>query len=159
VKSLETDFPRHTMMNRGFGGSQIIDSVYFADRIVFPYSPRKIVMYAGANDINAGKSPEQVFHDFELFVETVHQRLPKTQIAYIAISPNPARWKQIDQVREANRLIRNYARRKNTVTFIDTHSRMLNERGTPLEGIFKKDNLHMNEKGYKIWEQVIGPTL
>lgn len=158
-KSLATDFPRQQVINRGFGGSQIIDSVYYADRIVFPYRPRKIVIYAGGNDINAGKTPEQVFADYQLFVETVRRKLPRTDIAYISIAPNPARWAQIERVRAANHLIREYAARKARLSFIDVHARMLNEKGEPREGIFLPDRLHMNEKGYQIWKQIIGPAL
>src|SRR6266699_3181798 len=67
-KTLAQDFPKHRVINRGFGGSQIVDSVNYAERIVIPYQPRQIILYAGGNDINAGKTPEQVFADFKSFV-------------------------------------------------------------------------------------------
>src|SRR4051812_44054964 len=152
-KSLEADFPKSPVMNRGFGGSQIIDSVFYADRIVLPYKPRKIYLYAGGNDINAGKSPEQVFKDFRLFVDSVRQNLPKTQITYISIAPNPARWSQIERIRAANGLIRDYCKPNKGLSYIDVHSKMLNEKKQPKEGIYLDDRLHMNEKGYKIWKE------
>lgn len=157
--SLEKDFPGVPVYNRGFGGSQIIDSVYYANRIILPYHPRKIVFYAGGNDINAGKSADQVFRDFQLFVATVRQQLPRTEIAYVSIAPNPARWTQIERIREANRLIRDYTRKTSRLSFIDVHSHMLSEQGLPKEGIYLDDKLHMNAKGYAIWKEVIGPTL
>jgi lysophospholipase L1-like esterase len=157
--SLESDFPGKPVVNRGFGGSQIIDSVYYADRVVLPYRPRKIMLYAGGNDINAGKTPEQVFKDFQLFVDTVHATLPRTEITYISIAPNPDRWAQIERIREANKLIRDYTRRNRRLSFIDVHSHMLNDKGEPKEGIYLDDNLHMNEKGYDIWKTVIAPAL
>ena len=104
-KTLPQDFPGHKVINRGFGGSEIADSVYFADRIVFPYEPRMIVLYAGGNDINGGKSPEVVSADFKAFVEKVRAKLPDTRIAYISIAPNPARWSQVERVKAANKLI------------------------------------------------------
>src|SRR5688572_8430374 len=57
---LEQDFPGAKVINRGFGGSQLADSVYYADRIVIPYRPRTVVLYAGDNDLNSGKTPEVV---------------------------------------------------------------------------------------------------
>src|ERR1041385_5919809 len=45
-KSLAQDFPGLPVINRGFGGSQLADSVNFADRIVIPYAPRQVVVYA-----------------------------------------------------------------------------------------------------------------
>src|SRR5213083_239756 len=80
-KTLAEDFPRHQVINRGFGGSQIIDSVNYAERIVLPYKPRLIVLYAGGNDLNDGKPPQQVFADYQAFVTKVHARLPDTRIA------------------------------------------------------------------------------
>src|SRR6266404_3697295 len=59
-KSLAQDFPDHQVINRGFGGSEIVDATHFADRIVFPYKPRIIFLRSGGNDIHGGKSPEQV---------------------------------------------------------------------------------------------------
>jgi len=106
--TLAEDFPHHVVINRGFGGSQLVDSVHFADRIVIPYEPRMIVLYAGTNDIHAGKSPEQVFADFQAFVEKIHAKLPKTEIAYISNAGNPARWADVEKVEAANALIEKY---------------------------------------------------
>lgn len=158
-KSLDTDFPGAPVINRGFGGSQIIDSVYYADRIVIPYHPRLIIFYAGGNDINAGKSPQQVFADYALFVERVHHALPATRIAFISIAPNPARWVQVDKVREANRLIQDYSRHTPHLEFIDVFPAMLGPDGQPKPDIYREDRLHMNPKGYAIWQAIIGPRL
>lgn len=158
-KDLASDFPDLPVINRGFGGSQIIDSVYFAGRIVFPYKPRMIIMYAGGNDIHSGKSPEEVYNDFKTFVEKVHSRMPSTLIGYISIAPNPARWKEIKEVRRANSMIKEFTLRDPRLFFIDTHSHMLDENGLPKPDIFVDDKLHMNRKGYEIWKNVIKPYL
>jgi lysophospholipase L1-like esterase len=158
-KTLARDFPEKQVINRGFGGSEIADSVFFADRIVFPYAPRMIVMYAGGNDINAGKPPEQVFADFREFAEKVRAKLPQTPIAYIAIAPNPARWSQVDRVKAANRLIADYANAGHRIEFIDVFTRMLGADGLPRPEIFVEDRLHMNAKGYELWREIVGPYL
>lgn len=158
-KTLAEDFPQHKVINRGFGGSQIADSVHFAERIVFPYRPRMIVMYAGGNDINAGKTPEQVMGDFKAFVTKVRAKLPETRIAYISIAPNPARWAQVDRVRRANELIREFTATDSRLSFIDVFPHMLGEDGQPRPDIFVEDRLHMNENGYRIWKKVVGSAL
>src|SRR3954468_12918051 len=43
--NLANDFPDFKVINRGFGGSEIKDSVYFFDRIVTPYKPKMILLY------------------------------------------------------------------------------------------------------------------
>jgi lysophospholipase L1-like esterase len=158
-KSLTQDFPNHRVINRGFGGSQIADSIHFAAKIVVPYQPRLIVFYAGGNDINAGKSAESVSTDFKTFVQTVHQKLPETRIAYISIAPNPARWAQVDRVREANRLIGQYTTTDHRLSFIDVFPHMLGSDGQPRPEIFVEDRLHMNAKGYAIWTEIVGEHL
>ncbi len=158
-KTLAQDFPKQKVINRGFGGSQISDSVAFVERIVLPYRPRLIVFYAGGNDLNAGKTPEQVFADFQAFVAKIHRGLPRTKIAYISSAPNPARWAQIDKVRAANQLIADYIRRDKKLSYIDVHTRMLGPDGQPLPDIYVADKLHMNAKGYALWTSVIGPYL
>jgi len=158
-KTLEQDFPNHQVINRGFGGSQIIDSVNYVDRIVIPYRPKHIVFYAGGNDINAGKSPEELLADFQAFVHKVRKTLPNVKISYISIAPNPARWSQVGRVREANRLISTYARYDGRISFIDVFPHMLGRNGLPRPDIFVDDRLHMNAKGYELWKQIVGAHL
>lgn len=158
-KTLESDFPDHKVINRGFGGSQIGDSVHFVDRIVITYRPKMVVMYAGGNDINSGKTPEQVASDFKAFVAKVHATLPQMRIAYISIAPNPARWAQVDRVRRANELICEFTKTNPRLTFIDVFPHMLGEDGKPRPEIFVEDRLHMNEKGYGLWREIVAGAL
>jgi lysophospholipase L1-like esterase len=158
-KTLAQDFPGYPVLNRGFGGSQIIDSLYFADRIILPYRPRLVVLYAGANDLNAGKTADQVFGDFSALAAKIHAALPQTRIAFISIAGNPARWAQVDRVREANRRIQRYCATDPRLAFIDVFSHMLGPDGLPKPEIFADDRLHMNEKGYTIWKELVKPHL
>ncbi|MEO9079516.1 MAG: hypothetical protein ABI268_09400 [Rhodanobacter sp.] len=66
-KTLARDFPEVKTINRGFGGSEIDDATFSADRIVAPYHPRAIVMYAGDNDLADSASPARVRDDFVAF--------------------------------------------------------------------------------------------
>jgi lysophospholipase L1-like esterase len=152
-------FPEHTIINRGFGGSQIADVNLFVDRIVTPYRPRQIVFYCGGNDLNAKKSPEQVFADFREFVRRTRAKLPWARISFISIAPNPKRWDQIAQVREANALIARYCQRDGNMDYIDVHPAMTGADGLPKPDIFLADRLHMNAKGYALWREVVRPYL
>ncbi|MDB6121464.1 MAG: lipolytic protein family [Pedosphaera sp.] len=157
--TLAADFPNHKVINRGFGGSQISDSVVFVDRIVIPYHPRQIFFYAGSNDINSGKTPEQVLADFKSFVGKVHAQLPETKIAFISIATSPSRWAQVEKVTEANHLIENFCRKEKHLVFIDIFHPMLDLEGKPRPEIFVKDGLHMKPEGYRIWISIITPYL
>ena len=159
-KSLAQDFPEYKVINRGFGGSELADSVYYADRIVIPYKPRLIVLFAGTNDINAGKSPQTVLADFKAFVVRVRADLPNTRIAYLSITPAPSRWSQADKQKEANRLIRDYvATDKKHLDYIDLWDQLLGPDGRPREDLYRPDRLHGNAAGYKIRAAVVRPHL
>ncbi len=157
--SLAADFPQHRVLNRGFGGSELFDAVNYFDRLVLPHQPRLIVLYAGSNDINAGKTPERVEADFRNFVALVKKKLPGTRVAYISNAGNPSRWKQVDQVRDANRRIEAFAKADPQLAFINVFDAMLGSDGLPKPDIFVEDRLHMNDKGYAIWKEVIAPFL
>jgi hypothetical protein len=152
-------FPEHTVFRRGFGGSELSDSVEFADRIVIPYKPKMILLYAGDNDIANGKSPERVLADFKDFVEKVHVALPQTRIGYIAIKPSLARRKLIIEMKTANLLIKDYVGHGEGLLFIDVFTPMLDQDGEPRSELFIRDGLHLNDKGYALWTSIIGPVL
>jgi len=158
-KTLAQDFPGKPVFNRGFGGSQLADSGNFADRIIIPYAPKQVVIYAGVNDLHSGKSVEVVYGDFVALVSKIHRKLPKTKVLFIALSTNPSRWSEVEKVRAVNRRAAEYCREHDWLTFVDTFSLMLDEEGKPMPDIFVADQLHMNAKGYAIWREAIAPHL
>ncbi len=158
-QSLPRDFPDQKVINRGFGGSEIADSVYFADRIVIPYKPRLIVMQAGGNDVNNGKSPEQLLADFKAFVTKVHAKLPDTRIAYLGMNPSPARWSQRENEQRGNALIKAYTAADKSLDYIDFWNVLLGPNGKPREDLFNRDRLHNNAAGYELRADAVRPHL
>ena len=158
-KTLADFFPGFRVVNRGFGGSQMEDSVQFADRIFFSHEPAAVVIFAGSNDINAGKTSERVADDFKAFVAKVHASLPKTEICFIEITSSPSRWAQRDKVVEANRLVRVFCEQTSGVKFIPVREKLLGENGGPRAELFEADRLHPNHDGYKIIADAIRPFL
>lgn len=156
---LGTSFPNHVTINRGFGGSQLGDSAKYAERLVVAARPRVVVLYAGDNDIATGKSPETIRNDYRAFRDKIQMALPETRIVVIAVKPSPSRWKFREQALETNRLLRAEVDAGKNQTFVDVWPAMLSEDGQPRSDLFLKDNLHMNETGYKIWNELIEPHL
>ncbi|OGV70946.1 MAG: hypothetical protein A2283_17350 [Lentisphaerae bacterium RIFOXYA12_FULL_48_11] len=158
-KTLAKDFSEYRVINRGFGGSQIADSVYFADRIVIPCKPKMIVFYAGGNDINAGKTPEQVADDFKAFVEKVRSKLPDVRIAFMASGPSIKRWAQADKQRKLNQLVKDYVGKGVNMDYIDAFDVFLGKDGQPRPELFAPDKLHNSPEGYKIRVSLVKPYL
>ncbi len=158
-KTLAEDFPQHRIINRGFGGSEIVDATHFAERIIFPYQPRMVFLRAGGNDLWAGKSPEQVFANFKEFVATVHAKLPETEVVFISLSPSIARWHQADKEKAVNAFVQDYAKHSARAKFIDAWSIPLDADGQPRPELFLADKLHFSAAGYKLLVDRVRPFL
>lgn len=158
-KTLAEDFPGTNAINRGFGGSKIRHSVLHAHRIVTPYKPRAVVLYAGDNDIAGGLTPQQVLADYKEFVAKVREKLPDTPIYFISIKPSIARWKLVDKIREANRLVKEFSESEKHLGFVDIFDAMLGEDGKPRPELLLKDGLHMTPAGYEIWRDAVKPVI
>lgn len=152
-------FPDLTIINRGFGGSELSDAIRYVDRIVTPYQPRLVVVYAGDNDISGGLLSEQLAVDFERFVQRVHARLPQTRILFIGVKPSLLRWTQVYRMRAANEIIRAFCERDERLAFLDFDSVMLGWDEKPRKELFLEDGLHLSAQGYQIWNTVIRPYL
>jgi lysophospholipase L1-like esterase len=153
-------FPEVSTANHGFGGSVIADSVQFFDRIVVPVHPTKIVLYAGDNDIAAGKSPQTVHEDFLKFAALVEQKLPDCeQLIFISIKPSTRRWAMADKIQNANALIKASCDNNQRLKFVDIWDAMLDSNGMPNPDLLLIDGLHMTDKGYQVWADALQPLL
>ena len=157
--SLQTDFPGVRIIRRGFGGSTIREATRYVGRIVIPYRPRLVVLYAGDNDLAEGHTPDAVRDDFIAFTARVHRDLPDTAIAYIAIKPSPARAGLLDDAQRANRAIAAWMKTQHGMHFIDVATPMLDRDGRPRRELFGEDLLHMNRAGHELWIERIAPVL
>lgn len=158
--TLAADFPGVPVINRGFGGSELADSVAYADRIAIPYHPRIVVLYAGDNDIAAGKTPEAVAADFAAFREKIHAALPATRLLYLSIKLSPSRAKLQDAMVRANALIAaDCAAHADHCAFVDVATPLLDAHGHPRPEFFRADQLHLQPAGYALWTKVLAPFL
>ncbi len=153
--TLKEDFAGLPVFNRGFGGSQIEDATYYADRIVIPYKPKVIVFQSGGNDINAGKSPEQVAKDFEAFVAKVRAALPDVRIIFIEQGPSTKRWEQREKQQKMNQLVKDIVAKDKKLGFIPIWDEFIGPDGKPNDALFVEDKLHHNAEGYKIRTRIV----
>jgi lysophospholipase L1-like esterase len=157
--TLAEDFPGIACLNRGFGGSELADSAFYADRIVIPYQPRLVVVYAGENDLWAGKTPATILADFRAFRTKVHAALPRTKILFLAIKESPSRARIRDQVFAANRLLAADCATDPRCTFVDVATPLLDASGRTRPELFRPDGLHLLPAGYAVWAKVLAPLI
>jgi hypothetical protein len=156
---LQSDFPDYPVIQRGVGGCEIVDLTHFADRIVFPYKPSVIVFRCGGNDLARGKTPREVFVDFKRFAETVHKRLPETTIVFTSWSPTIARWENAEREAEFNAQVRDYARKRSYIEYLETSDFILGPDGRPRADLLGPDRLHLSRAGYRELTAQIRPAL
>ena len=158
---VNTYFPGYPIVNRGFGGSSFPDLIRYADKIVLPYSPKQILIYCGDNDLASADSitADIVFQRFHQLFWLIRNQLSETNITYVSIKPSPARAHLMPKMEQANELIKTFLAKQKNTAFVDVYHLMLNADGTPIKELFIEDQLHMNAKGYIIWQKAIEPYL
>lgn len=157
--SLTEDFPQLPIVRRGFGGSQISDLVYFAQRIIIPYKPSMMVVYSGENDLTAGETPAEVFGDFQQLLTLIHTALPETRVVFISQKYSLSRLTHLPALTELNMKIARLALEDDWLTFIDINPVLLGDDGNPRGDLYLGDQLHLSREGYRVITKVITEAL
>lgn len=158
--NVQESFPGYPIINRGFGGSTIPDVIEYANDIIFPYDPKQVVIYCGENDLAKSDTikPEKVINDFKTLFFLIRDSIPDVPVTFVALKPSPSRKKLWAKMEEVNDAIKEFLKQQPNTSFVDVYHKML-KRGKLKKDLFIEDNLHMNAKGYEIWQKAIQPYL
>jgi len=157
--TLAEDFPENTVLNRGFGGSQLNQVLYHFDELFPRYKPDRIVLYCGENDLWDGKTVEQVLADFTTLISRIRKPLPDTTLVYLSCKPSPKRMSKWKTYQQLNARIQSFCKKDPLLTFVDLSTILLGPDGKPAPGIWDKDDLHLNQAGYTRLTKLLSPHL
>jgi lysophospholipase L1-like esterase len=154
-------FPEYTIINRGFGGSTLLDQINYVEDVIFPYDPKQIVIYCGENDLASGDTVtvKMVEQRFITLFNMIRAKLPEVQITYVSMKPSPSRWHLAEKMISGNAIIWEFLSKQKNTSFVNIWDDMLNKDNEPDSSLFIQDMLHMNAKGYQIWQKKIKPEL
>ena len=154
-------FPGYPIVNRAFGGSTIPDLIRYVNDVILPYKPSQVVIYCGDNDLASSDTvtPAIVRDRFVQLFNIIRGSLPNAHVLYVSIKPSPSRERLMPKMEAANSLIKEFLSTQKATAFADVYSKMLLPNGKPDPSLFIADNLHMNSKGYDIWQKVLAPYL
>ena len=160
-KDVQSYFPNHPIINRGFGGSSLPDVIRYKDDVIFKYCPKQIIIYCGENDFAGSDtiSVATVVSRFKELFSLIRNECHKVPVAYVSMKPSPSRVHLMPKFAAANKQVQEFLATKKHTAYIDVYHKMLKADGTPMDDIFLDDDLHMNAKGYAIWQAAIKPYL
>ena len=156
-KTLEADMQPYPVIQRGYGGAHFRDMVFFTDRILADHKLSMVVCFV-ANDISGSPqdgTPKEVLRLFKLFVKQVREKHLNIPILQIAITPTKSRWKYWDEISQVNALMQAYCNKTDNLYFINTVPTFLTANSEPKPEWFVQDQLHLNTKGYEVWNKLI----
>lgn len=154
-------FPGKTIINRGFGGSRLIDLNYFSEDLLSPYQPKQIIVYCGENDFADDKNlkADVVVERFKTFYQKIRAKFPNIEVDYISIKYSPSREHLWPQMKETNKKIKKFMKKEKNAEFIDITKVMNDSKGNIRKDIFVEDMLHMTPEGYRLWTSVMNPYM
>jgi hypothetical protein len=159
--ALEQDMAPYHIIQRGYGGAKLSDFVVYAGRIFDPHQCKAVVLFI-ANDITGSdndKTPAEVAELFRNVLKTIRKVHPSAPVFWISVTPTPLRLKVWPEIQKANALIKDICEKKKNTYFIKTDFAFLNENGVPNDELFRADKLHLTEKGYAVWTEIIKKEL
>ncbi len=159
-QGLNADFSGYHPINLGFGGSTMAACVWYLDRVMAGLQPKGMVLYAGDNDLGDGRHPEEVFIFFKQLMADIRKHFGNIPVAYISIKPSIKRFNIINQIKFTNKLVAEEIERMSDATFfVNIYDRMLDGNSYPKRDLFEPEGLHINDKGYALWKEIINETL
>ncbi|MBF2078406.1 MAG: lysophospholipase [Synechococcales cyanobacterium T60_A2020_003] len=127
--------------------------------------PDTVFLMIGINDLIKGYSTDTVFANQELIIEDLLEQHPDTQIVIQSVLPHAgeaATWEgrdrllkiSNDDIRALNERLSGLSDRHDQVKYLDLFSDFADSDGN-LRMELSTDGLHLNEKGYQLWRQVL----
>jgi lysophospholipase L1-like esterase len=160
-KDVQNSFPTYPIVNRAFGGSTLPDIIRYRYEVIYAYQPKQILIYCGENDFASSDTVTvaTVVNRYKQLHQLIRAKFHAVPIGYVSMKPSPSRQHLLPKYKEANYQIQQFLATDANATFINVYKAMLNSNGQPMPDLFIADNLHMNAKGYSIWQKIILPYL
>lgn len=146
-------FPARDTVNRGFGGATVREVLVHYQRVTAGVQPASVIVYAGENDIAEGRDPEAVAADLLALLARLRADMPNARIACLSMKPTPLRWELWARMAAVNAAVR--ARAGTAFDYLDVGGALIGAGGQPDSRYFGPDGLHMNPRGYALWNGIV----
>ncbi|MDF4220993.1 cyclic nucleotide-binding domain-containing protein [Maribacter sp. M208] len=157
--NMKRDLSPFNVVNLGFGGSTFAWCIHYFHEIFADANPSKIVLYAGENDLNEGKTPQEVLSGCMELVGLIQHKYPGVELALISLKPSVEREALIPLIMETNLMLSKYFITELNAQYINVFAQMITTDNRPIPELYLSDGLHLNKQGYALWSNAIKKAL
>ena len=156
-QDIQQRFPDKRVLARGVGGSTLQQWVkYYTNYILFPYQPERVFIYAGENDLNDNRTPQEVYNDFVKLYYMIHEKLSGSKVYWMSIKKSPSRATHYAAVDSTNAIIKAFIDSHPGSKYIDVNTVLYDKKTMlPDSSLFKPDMLHLKAEGYDRWQKAL----
>jgi lysophospholipase L1-like esterase len=149
-------FKNDKIKNRGICGDTTEGILNRIDNII-EAKPQKLFILIGINDLNQGIKVEDVLKSYKRILITLQEQIPKTQVFIQSVLPVnnysfPNKGVN-EKVVKINTALKDLAK-EFSFHYIDLFSSFLDSQNQ-LDAQYTSDGIHLNGKGYLIWQKII----
>jgi lysophospholipase L1-like esterase len=165
TKVFESEFMALKAANFGIGGDRTQHVLWrLQNGELDGIKPKVVMLMIGTNNSNGkDNTAEEIADGITAVVKEIHKRSPSTKVLLLGIFPRANRQTgevnkpQMDKIRKANSIISKLDDGGKTVRYLDIGEKFLAEGGSIPRDVMP-DQLHLSEKGYRIWADAVkGP--
>lgn len=150
---LDKYYQDYNVVNSGTDSNITDDILNDIKNRAFVYNPSKVILLIGTNDLQMGKTPEEVVDNIKKIIDSIREkrRLSTFYIEsiYPVIEGRPNAGKRKNQtIKDTNELIKKYCS-ENKIKYINMYDELKND-DDELKEEYTKDGLHMSDEGYEV---------
>lgn len=148
--------------NRGISGDTTNWLLARLQISLIDIAPSKIVLMIGTNDINLGKSVEEIAQNYQSILQLISSTLPDAEVWCVSIIPQNNKYsaqaqENNERIQETNRQIEHLASAYD-YQYVNLYDEMIDKDGL-LKRSYSTDGLHLNFWGYCVWTDVLKERL
>lgn len=146
------------VVNSGISGNQTIDLLTQIETRLYDYNPSKVVILIGINDIDKGKSDNEILNNLKEIIKGIKENRKSAEIYIESIYPvNRDVGNETTEmlnnedlnnkrVKEINKKIKNLCKNEG-IPYINVYDVLTDSEGN-LKNIYTQDGVHLNDLGY-----------
>ena len=159
--NFDVNFPMFSCLNTGYPGATAGYMVNNFDNMFIAVNPTYIVIYVGEND--AIWSPYSVFvNEIDLLYSLILTKYSKANIIVISAKASPHRLDNLRELKRNNSYLKNKCEQNSRMYYVDFFAHLFVDKNVDkcLDfSFFKEDNIHINDKGYKLLGYLISEQI